>query len=262
MDYEGFKKEIYILGSVDLNSYKEKQMKRRINSLMRKNGFSGYREYINALKKNIQLFKQFINFITINVTEFYRNPSQWRVFEENILPSIIDRTRTPKIWSTACSTGEEPYTLAMVLNKYIPLKNIKIIATDVDASALKKAKEGTYNKKNIGSLPKDMIQKHFTVEDGTYVLKSRIKECIRFNKLDLLKDEYPSCCDLIVCRNVLIYLTERAKSCIYKKFNRSLNNQGILFVGNTEQIIMSGKYHFKSIKTFFYTKEKSLSDYN
>jgi len=265
MNYEGFKSEIHLMTGINLSYYKEKQMKRRIDSLIRKNGIDSYDEYIKSLKKDKALFDEFINHITINVSEFYRNPGQWKVLEEEILPQILERTQSPVIWSSACSTGEEPYTLVMVLNKFVPLSRIKILASDIDVAALEKAKAGIYNEKSVESMPKEYLEKYFTKMRESYFnvyrINDDVKRCVEFKRLDLHKDEYPINCDLIVCRNVLIYFTEEAKNKIYLKFNHSLKDGGILFVGSTEQIIMFQKYGFKPIRTFFYQKvgEPALS---
>ncbi|MCX7921788.1 MAG: protein-glutamate O-methyltransferase CheR [Clostridia bacterium] len=258
MDYEGFKAEIYKLTSINLSYYKEKQMKRRIDSLIKKNNYDLYEDYVSALKTNKTLFNEFINYLTINVSEFYRNPEQWVVLESEIFPMLLKKTKTLKIWSAACSTGDEPYTLVMVLNKFLPLESIKITATDIDKEALEKAKNGVYSAKSIENLPKAFIEKYFIKLGENYRVKDEVKRCVEFKQHNLLKDEYPKDYDLIVCRNVLIYFTEEAKNEIYKNFNKTLKTEGILFVGSTEQIIMSNKFNFRPIKTFFYLKEKDV----
>lgn len=255
MDYEGFKKEIYKMTGINLSLYKEKQMKRRIDSLIEKNKIVGYVDYVNTIKVNKSLFNEFINFMTINVSEFYRNPEQWKVLENDIIPMLLKNSKRLKIWSSACSTGDEPYTLAMVLSKFMPLSDIKILATDIDKEAMNKAKNGIYGYKSVENLPKEFLQKFFTKEGEMYKISDDIKKCIEFKQLNLLADDYPTDLDLIVCRNVLIYFTEEAKDIIYTKFNKSLKNTGVLFVGSTEQIIMSHKYGYKPVKTFFYAKE-------
>lgn len=254
MDYTGFKNEILNLTGINLNYYKEKQMKRRIDSLIKKNNFEFYEDYVKAIKVNKVLFNEFINYLTINVSEFYRNPEQWEVLEKEIFPVILKRTRIPKIWSSACSTGDEPYTLVMVLNKFLPLSNIKILASDIDKKAIEKAVAGIYSGKSIEKLPSEYLEKYFVKSGDNYAIKDDVKKCVEFRKHNLLKDEYPSGCDLIVCRNVLIYFTEEAKDIIYRKFNHSLKKDGILFVGSTEQIIMAAKYALTPVKTFFYIK--------
>ncbi len=256
MDYEGFKKEIHAMTSLDLNSYKEKQMKRRIDSLIAKNGISGYTDYVKALRVDKALYNEFINYLTINVSEFYRNPEQWEVLERDILPLLLQKSKSLKIWSSACSTGDEPYTLVMVLNKFMPLNAIKIIASDIDKGALEKAHAGVYTSKSVENLPKAYLDKYFTRTGDLFTIKSEVKNCVSFKQHNLLRDSYPDNCDLIVCRNVLIYFTEEAKNEIYKKFNTSLKNEGILFVGSTEQIILCNKFNFKPLRTFFYVKDK------
>lgn len=258
MDYEGFKREILILTGINLSYYKEKQMKRRIDSLIKKNNYSLYEDYVKALKTNKVLFNEFINYLTINVSEFFRNPEQWTVLEKEIFPMILNKEKSPRIWSAACSTGDEPYTLAMVLGKFMPLSNIRIIATDIDKQALEKAKNGVYTIKSLEKLPHNFIEKYFLKEGDIYRIKDELKKCVDFKQHNLLVDEYPKECDLIVCRNVLIYFTEEAKDYVYCNFNRSLKNNGILFVGSTEQIISSNRYNFSPLKTFFYRKDRDI----
>jgi len=258
MNYEGFKAEIFKLTGIDLSCYKEKQMKRRIDSLISKNGISGYSDYIKAIKTNHDLFNEFINYLTINVSEFYRNPEQWEVLEKDILPFLISKSKSLKVWSAACSTGDEPYTLVMVLNKFFPLSSIRILATDIDKNALEKAKAGIYTYKSLEKLPRPFIEKYFLKAGNFFKIKDEVKACVDFKHHNLLRDEYPTNFDLIVCRNVLIYFTEDAKNDIYQKLNRALKTKGVLFVGSTEQIIMSAKYKFSPLKTFFYMKEGEL----
>ena len=222
-DYEDFKKFVLGLTGIDLNAYKEKQMKRRIDTLIARNKHTGYDSYCNAIKNDAQMLDEFVNYLTINVSEFYRNPALWKKLDEIILPDLIKKFGPRlKIWSAACSTGDEPYSLAMVLAKKVPLKDIKIYATDIDDQVLEKAKDGVYSANSLKGLP------------------------------DEYKNKY---CHLIVCRNVLIYFTEDAKLEIYKKFNDSLVKGGCLFVGNTEQIINYKDLGYESSELFFYRKK-------
>ncbi len=254
-DYEGFKKQIYSLTQIDLNAYKEQQMRRRIDSLINKHKIKTYKDYVAAIKADKNLFEEFVNYLTINVSEFYRNPEQWKVLENDILPQLMAKSRRLKIWSAACSTGDEPYSLVMMLSRHMPLSNIKIIATDIDKQVLAKAKEGLYNVKSLKTLPPDLMKKYVTqVNQYTYKIADEVKKCVDFKQHNLLKDAYPTDCDLIVCRNVLIYFTEEAKTEIYKKFNNSLKKDGILFVGSTEQIIQAQTLGYVTAKSFFYKK--------
>ena len=256
MDYEQFKTQILQLTTIDLNAYKERQMKRRIDALIAKHKYPGYKEYVAALKQNQELFEEFVNYLTINVSEFWRNPEQWKVLEDSVIPELIKKNgKNIKVWSAACSTGDEPYTLVMLLSKFIPLNKIKVIATDLDRVVLEKAHIGLYDEKSLKGLPKEYITKYFTkVGTKSYQISDDIKKCVEFKQHNLLKDSYPSDCNMIICRNVMIYFTEEAKAEIYKKFNASLKSDGILFVGSTEQIISPGDSGFSTYKSFFYKK--------
>lgn len=254
--YETFKEQVLRLSNIDLNAYKERQMKRRIEALITKNNFNSYDDYIIALRTDKDKYTEFINYITINVSEFFRNVDQWKLLEREILPYLFEKFgKNLRIWSAACSTGDEPYSLAMVLSKYLPLDKIQIMATDIDKQVLEKAKAGLYNVKNLAGLPEEFLSRYFKkVNDRTYQISDSVKSCVDFKQHNLLRDEYPKNCDLIVCRNVLIYFTEETKDTIYKNFNRALKKDGILFVGSTEQIIQPQLMGFTSYRSFFYRK--------
>lgn len=253
--YEEFKKDIFALTKIDLNAYKEKQMKRRIDTLITKNSISNYKDYVALIKKDSEKFEQFVNFLTINVSEFYRNPEQWQILDKEVFPALIQKFgKNLKIWSAACSTGDEPYSLVMALSKHIPVNQIKIIATDIDKQVLDKARLGLYNEKSIASVPEEFKKKYFKQIGTSYQISDEIKRQVEFKEHNLLKDPYPTGCHLIVCRNVLIYFTEEAKDEIYKKFNASLNKEGILFIGSTEQIMNYKELNYVRKQSFFFEK--------
>lgn len=254
-NYEKFKKDVYALTSIDLNAYKEKQMRRRINTLIAKNKLDDYDAYIRLIKQDKDAFEQFVNFLTINVSEFYRNPEQWKFLDEVVFPELIQTFgRNLKIWSAACSTGDEPYSLVMALSKHVPLTNIRIIATDIDKQVLDKARMGLYNEKSIVAVPEEFKKKYFTKVGNSYKIADEIKRCVEFKQHNLLKDPYPKDLNLIVCRNVVIYFTEEAKDEIYKKFHDSLKQDGMLFIGSTEQIMNYKELDFVRKQSFFFQK--------
>ena len=254
--YEDFKANFLRLSTIDLNSYKESQMKRRIDNFYTRRKFAGYDDFFKALSTDTEMQKEFTSYLTINVSEFYRNPPQWRTVENDVYPMLLDRFgKRLKIWSAACSTGDEPYTLAMLLAEHIPLMQVEILATDLDKDILQKAQEGRYVEKSVAGLPKQYRDKYFVSDGDGYVrISDEIKKRITFKHHNLLKDPYPSGMHLIVCRNVMIYFTEEAKDEIYHKFSNSLVDNGVFFVGSTEQIIKPAKYGFKSAQSFFYEK--------
>lgn len=253
--YEKFKKDIYALTTIDLDAYKEKQMRRRIETLIAKNQVKSYNDYVALLKKDKEKFDQFVSFLTINVSEFYRNPDQWRLLERDVLPALIERFgKNLKVWSAACSTGDEPYSLVMAMSNFLPLSQIKILATDIDKQILEKAKVGLYNAKSLAGVPEDLKKKYFTKVGESFRISDEIKSRVEFKQHDLLRDAYPTGCHLIVCRNVLIYFTEEAKEEIYRKFNHALVKNGILFIGSTEQIMNYRELNYQRNQSFFFQK--------
>lgn len=258
-DYNSFITQINRKLKIDLSYYKETQMKRRITSLRNKRGFDTYTSYFTALNQDQDLLNEFIDRITINVTEFYRNSARWDVLREKVFPKLIENKKSLTIWSAACSTGDEPYSLAIMLAEHFPQIKASILATDLDEKVLEKAKQGIYVESDLKELPAFKKAKYFTKEDNKFHIDDQIKKYITFRKHDLLKDPYPTNVDLIVCRNVLIYFTEEAKDLIYTNFSKSLISNGILFVGSTEQIFNQNKYNLSLFDTFFYRKDEEAS---
>lgn len=239
---------------IDLSLYKEAQMKRRIISLRNKRGYKSFDTYYEALMKDQQLLGEFTDRLTINVSEFYRNPQRWDVLKNKVIPAISAGKSKITIWSAACSTGEEPYSLSIMLKEYFPSLKVQILATDIDENILLRAKQGIYQKPSLKELPPDLDRKYFDEKNGLYEIKPAVRQSIEFKKHNLLADKYPRDIDLIVCRNVLIYFTDEAKDTIYRNFSSSLKKDGVLFVGSTEQIFSSEKYGYSLFDTFFYQK--------
>ena len=177
------------------------------------------------------------------------------VLFDRVFPDLISKFgKNLKIWSAACSTGDEPYSLVMCLSKFIPLSQIRITATDIDKQVMASAKVGLYNEKSIAGVPDEYKRKYFTKIGNSYQISDDIKKCVTFQQHNLLKDKYFENYHLIVCRNVVIYFTEEAKAEIYKKFANSLVKGGMLFIGSTEQIVTYRECGFERATSFFYKK--------
>ncbi|WP_375089429.1 protein-glutamate O-methyltransferase CheR [Peribacillus sp. RS7] len=254
-EYEEFIRNIKMLTGIDLASYKEGQMKRRLTSLYEKRGYHSFREYYKDIQTSPGVLNEFLDRMTINVSEFYRNAKRWEVLERKILPGLLGSKKKLKIWSAACSTGEEPYTIAMILSNLVPINQIEILATDLDENVLARAKLGIYPDRSLNEVPEEIKRKYFKKQADFYRVDDEIKKRVTFKKQNLLADRFEQGFDLIVCRNVLIYFTEEAKSLLYEKFSASLKGGGVFFVGSTEQIFTPGKYQFETIDTFFYKKK-------
>ena len=255
-NYEKFKEDVLKLTKIDLSAYKEKQMRRRIDSLATKRGCKTYPDYVKILTADKAVFEEFVNFLTINVSEFYRNPDQWKLLTEEYAPELIKKFgKNLTIWSAACSTGDEPYSLVMALSSLIDIRNIRITATDLDKQVLAQAKTGLYSEKSIAGVPPEYKKKFFTKVGNSYQIADEIKSRVTFKEHNLLRDPYPSNCNLIVCRNVVIYFTEEAKHEVYKKFYNSLVKGGLLFIGSTEQVVEYKELGYKRRSSFYYEKE-------
>ncbi|MEB1806843.1 MAG: protein-glutamate O-methyltransferase CheR [Bacillaceae bacterium] len=254
-DYNEFVDSVKRKTGIDLNLYKEAQMKRRLTSLREKKGYNDFTSFFQAMLKDEKLFDEFLERMTINVSEFYRNPKRWEVLENKILPRLLKQNPRPKVWSAACSTGEEPYTLAIIMSHFMPQSQISILATDIDRAILERAKVGFYTERSIKDVPKEVLHNAFNKDAMGYAIKDEIKKTIKFRQGNLLADRFESNFDLIVCRNVMIYFTEEAKHELYQKFSDALRPGGVLFVGSTEQIFNPQTYGFETEDTFFYRKK-------
>ncbi|MEI3604733.1 protein-glutamate O-methyltransferase CheR [Pseudogracilibacillus sp. SE30717A] len=254
-DYTSFTHKINEKFDIDLSLYKEAQMKRRLTSLRNKRGYADFSAYFNAICKNDELLKEFLDRLTINVSEFYRNPKRWDVLRSKVLPELTKNKKKLTIWSAACSTGDEPYSLSIMLKEHFNDIDVSIIATDIDENVLKKAKQGVYNASALKELPEHKKSKYFLFKNNKYYVNEQLKSIVTFKKHNLLNDPYPSNVDLIVCRNVLIYFTDPAKNFIYERFGQALNQNGFLFVGSTEQIFNPNNFQLSLYDTFFYQKK-------
>ncbi len=253
-DYHQFVENVKRKTGIDLSLYKEAQMKRRLTSLRERRGYRDFQSFFKAISENETLFNEFLDRMTINVSEFFRNAKRWEVLEKKILPRLFRENKKLKVWSAACSTGEEPYTLAIILNKFIPFREMSILATDIDKAALERAKQGVYLERALKEVPRELVNRYFQQDGACYRIKEEVKQAVHFQQQNLLSDPFGTNFDLIVCRNVMIYFTEEAKHELYHKFSRALRTGGVLFVGSTEQIIQPAIYQFEAEEMFFYKK--------
>jgi len=252
MNYELFKYEIFKLTGIDLNLYKENQMKRRIENYIKRHKYEGYEQFARMLNRDPKLRSRFLDYITINVTRFFRTPEHWQTLEEQIIPQLPH----PHAWSMACSTGEEAYTVAMSLAQHFPLDKIKVLATDIDERVLEKAAKGLYTKEEMEDVPPEYRDKYFIQIGRGYYVRDELRRCVEFRRMNLLSDEFPRDMDLIVCRNVLIYFTSEAKQQLYGKIRNSLTPGGTLFTGEAEQIVFYKHFGLNRISKYLYSRPR------
>lgn len=255
MDYMLFVRKIREHLALDLSHYKETQMKRRLTSLRDKRGYANFAAYFKAIMRDEHLLEEFKDRVTINVSEFWRNPNRWEVLENRFIPELLAERSRLKCWSAACSTGEEPYTLAMIMAEAGAEQTV-IQATDIDAGVLEKARAGRYGERSVRDVPGPYMDKYFVRDGEEFVVADRLKRMVHFKQGNLLLDTFDDHYDLIICRNVMIYFTEPAKQDLYHRFAAALRPGGILFVGSTEQIFSPGRYGLESADSFFYRKKE------
>lgn len=256
-DYYMFIERIKQKSGIDLAQYKEAQMRRRLNTLRMKLGYASFAAFADAMNKDANIYHEFLDRMTINVSEFWRNPTRWHTLKDLIIPELVKESKRLKCWSAACSTGEEPYSLAMILDDAGLIQQSSITATDIDENVLNKAKEAVYLERAFKDVPPSFKARYSTQAGDTIRINESLKREIQFRKHNLLTDSFVTNHDLIICRNVMIYFTEEAKQQLYMKFAQALRPGGVLFVGSTEQIFNPSQYDLESMETFFYRKKKA-----
>jgi chemotaxis protein methyltransferase CheR len=239
--------------NLNLAGYKEKQLQRRIASVMKNAGASTLEEYSKKIAKDEIVKQQFLDYITINVTDFFRNQDIFEEFESqlNVLSQVFP---SMKVWSAACSTGAEAYSMAMIFDKHKLRMAEKILATDIDETILKRARAGIYKNHEMKNVPIKERATYFDEKDGVFYLKPLIKNHVQFKRHDLIADTFSKNFHIIVCRNVTIYFKAEVKEDLYQRFSDSLVKGGIFFTGATEAIYNPEMYGLKKISAFMYEK--------
>ncbi len=234
-----FKRSVRQVAGIDLDAYKEGQMRRRLGQIKQRRGGGPWAAYARALRDQPAALAEFRDFFTINVSEFFRQPDRYEELRRQHLPALAQSGHPLRIWSAGCSIGAEPYSLAMLATELPRGRVAPILATDIDDTILQRARSGAgYSAADVRHIPPEFRAAYVTANGDTFDLADSIRRMVEFKRHDLLRDPYPQNLDLIVCRNVVIYFTDEAKGAIYTKFFDALRPGGLLFVGGTE--IVSG----------------------
>ncbi|NCO66332.1 MAG: chemotaxis protein CheR [Candidatus Aquicultor secundus] len=253
-EYRYFVQKVKTFANINLENYKPWQIQRRLTFIMEQVGAKDYKAYADILASDKERLNQFIDWVTINVSEFYRDPLKFKELQAAVFPELLKHSKQLKIWSAGCSNGSEPYTLALMLEEVTPGVRHTIIGSDLDDRILQAAREGRYLEKDIRNVPRHLAQRFFKKSGNEVELSDEIKKRVTFKKQDLLKDRYEDGFDLILCRNVVIYFTNEAKDTIYRNFWASLKEHGIFFVGGAESILNARDLGFQVFRPFFYAK--------
>lgn len=252
--YERFKAKIRTLLRIDLDAYKSGQMRRRVTN------FIGQRtgdltSFLAALDRDAELVAALRDMLTINVSEFYRDVAQWERLQKEVMPALLKNNPKLNIWSAACSRGQEPYTVAIMLRELGADSGCRIVATDLDREVLKRAQEGgPYTADDVRGVHKPVLSKYFEEKESRYFVKPEIRRMVTFREQNLLSDPYQKGYDLILCRNVLIYFEVTRKTEVIQRFRDALNPDGVLFIGGTEALLGPDGKGYRGVGGNFYAK--------
>ncbi|MBW6510839.1 MAG: protein-glutamate O-methyltransferase CheR [Desulfuromonadaceae bacterium] len=227
---------------LDLDMYKDRCLKRRIATRIRRCGFHEATPYIALLHQSEQEVDSLVEALMIHVSQFFRNPSTFILLEEKILPLLINKLHAfgrseINIWSVGCAGGEEPYSLALLLDN-LDRKGleVKILATDLSDDIIRQASQGRYEEQRLAEVPPEILARYFVKEDRHFHLAKRIRKMVTFRQHNILgKDLFPDC-DMIMCRNVMIYFSRDEQENVFRRFAKALNPEGYLILGRAETL--------------------------
>lgn len=257
LSYGYFVRVVQRLIGVDLESYRQGQLRRRLDSLLQRVGVSSFAEYGKLLERDPVRLQEFRDFFTINVTEFFRDAERFRHLQTWVLPRLLECSSSLRVWSAACSIGAEPYSVAILLKELAPRGRHRILATDVDRTILERARRGDgYGRLELRGVPPATLTRYFkpTGDGATYAVSPEVRAMVEFREHNLLSDAPATGFDLVLCRNVVIYFTQDAKVILYERLVNALRPDGILFVGGTEIIGDCGSLGLRSTAPSFYQR--------
>ncbi|MEN3000711.1 MAG: protein-glutamate O-methyltransferase CheR [Armatimonadota bacterium] len=257
-DFERFKQLLLERTGLDLNQYKFDQTYRRVWTMAERAGFQRFTDYFRYLTEEEARLRAFIDRLAINVSELFRNPEQFELLRERVLPALLRGNYSLKVWSAGCSYGAEAYSIAILLHELAPNRPHQILGTDIDAEMLARAQRGIFAENDMRNVPLLYRERYFRpfTENGRtlYEADPILQRYLRFERHNLLADPYPQGFDLIACRNVVIYFSDDAKERVFREFYRALKPGGYLFLGNTERIFNYRQIGYENPYAFYYRK--------
>jgi two-component system CheB/CheR fusion protein len=246
-DFEALLEHLKVHRGFDFTGYKRSSLVRRVQRRMSQVSVADYGEYIDYLELHSDEFTALFNTILINVTGFFRDPDAWEFLNSTALPALLSRkgpTQPLRVWSAGCASGEEAYTLAILLSELLgPAEfrdRVKIYATDLDEEALTSARHGSYSEREVRGIPPDLLERYFEHAAGRYLFRKDLRRAVIFGRHDLVQDAPISRIDLLVCRNTLMYFNAETQARILARFHFALAEAGVLFLGKAEMLLSHG----------------------
>ena len=248
-EYDQIRELVYDQFGINLGTQKQALVSGRLNKILREQGIASFQDYYQYLISDNtgRGLNTLINRISTNHTFFYREAAHFDFMKERALPTLQkqlsnDSDKTLRVWCAASSSGEEPYTLAMILKEFLGGANgwdARVLATDISETALQKAVVGVYEAENVEKLPRQMVQAAFShLENGQYQIKDNIKQMVTYRRLNLIRTSFPfkKQFHIIFCRNVMIYFDSETREALVRRFFEHLRPGGFLFIGHSESI--------------------------
>jgi chemotaxis protein methyltransferase CheR len=234
---------------LNCSGYRDEYLKRRFEIRLKATGTNSYGRYLVYLRRNPDEYKNLLNDLTINFTTFFRDSDVYVYLENFLLPKLFQSKNPVRIWSAGCASGEEPYSLSIlvhkILGKNLDTHPVTIFASDIDNDALSKASLGCYHSRQLSTLNQPLIEQFFTKDDEGYRVKDFVRQIIRFEQFDLMKPTTHQGLDLILCRNVMIYFSKEGQQHIHMGFYNALKDGGYFITGKSE--ILSGEPYQKFV---------------
>ena len=261
-EFENFRKLINSESGIHFSDSNRSILESRLRERLRSASLESVAEYYDLILKSTDELKTLLDSVTTNLTRFFRNNAHFATLEHDIIPEIVAEKRrrgstTIRVWSAGCSTGEEPYSIAMLLSELLPSGiTADITASDLSLKSLMTAREGFYPETRMGGVSDTYKKRYFIERDGGYTVTDKIKDMIRFDYHNLNFDSGLRELDLLLCRNVIIYFDDDAKKAVIEKFWNAMNEYSYLIIGHSESLFgMETKYTFrKTDHATFYIK--------
>ncbi|HMK47881.1 MAG TPA: protein-glutamate O-methyltransferase CheR [Methanocella sp.] len=248
LELEALLDKVFSDRNFDFRDYKKASVKRRIRKRMDVNHISSYIEYAEFLQSHPGEYLRLFNTLLINVTEFFRDPEAWKIIEKDVLPDILSKKRKGdciRVWSAACSSGEEPFTIGILLAEALGSEfddfEIRIYATDIDDDVLVLARKGIYAAEKLSMIGPEILRNYFMVEDNEYRISRSIRQMVSFGRQDLTMDAPISQLDLLICRNVLMYFNSNLQNRLMHRFDFAVRDGGYIFLGKSEGTLIGSK---------------------
>lgn len=249
--FKQFRDIIYNESGIHFSESNRTILESRLKERLRKTKIEDVGEYHSFIKKDKEELKTLLDTVTTNLTRFFRNTLHFQTLENYVIPDLIQHkkkngNKSIRVWSAGCSTGEEPYSIAMVLKDKVPPDfRAEVVASDLSLKSLMTAKEGFYPENKVNGVPEKYLKRFFEPKNDGYQVKDEIKKMASFDYHNLKFDSGRTNLDIIFCRNVIIYFDEAAQKSVIDKFYNALNNHSYLFIGHSESLFgMDTKFEF------------------